>query len=92
MGSRRSWLDPFLAAIAKTHARRQLNQFMHAAHAAARTQDQVLLTKIARNARSDYGREHGFSRIRSYADFIARVPVQTYEDLKPYVQRPSTSR
>ncbi len=87
MASRRSWFDSFLAIAAKTHARRQLNQFMRAARNAVRAQERTLLTKIARNADSDYGRKHGFSRIRRYQDFIARVPVQTYEDLSPYLER-----
>jgi hypothetical protein len=60
---------------------------MRAAQTAVRTQERVLQAKLARNADSEYGRKHGFSRIRSYRDFITRVPVQTYEDLSPYVKR-----
>ena len=85
--STKSWFDPLLAALAKAHAQRQLRGFIRAAHSAKQTQEQVLLAKLARNADSDYGREHGFSSIRSYADFIGRVPVQTYEDLQPYIER-----
>ncbi len=85
--SAKSWFDPLLVALAKAHAQRQLHGFIRAAHSAGRTQEQVLLAKLARNADGDYGREHGFSSIRGYADFISRVPVQTYEDLRPYIER-----
>ena len=60
---------------------------MRAAQTAVQTQERVLQAKLARNADSEYGRKHGFSRIGSYRDFINRVPVQTYEDLSPYVKR-----
>lgn len=36
---------------------------------------------------TEWGRKHGYRDIRSYADFSARVPVQLYDDIKPYVKR-----
>ncbi len=42
---------------------------------------------LARHAQSDFGRRHGFDRIRNYADFTAAVPVGDYESFRPYVQR-----
>ncbi|MCH8966325.1 MAG: GH3 auxin-responsive promoter family protein [Planctomycetes bacterium] len=83
----RSFLDPLLVRVVVAHAQRQFKRFMRAAQTAVQTQERVLLAKIARCADSVYGREHQFSQIRSYQDFIDRVPVQTYDDLKPYVQR-----
>ncbi len=50
-------------------------------------QRSVLRTMIRRNADSDYGRTHGFARIRSYDDFCRHVPLQRYEDLAPYIER-----
>ena len=43
------------------------------------------LIHAARN--TEWGHEHGYRDIRSYADFSARVPVQLYDDIKPYVER-----
>ena len=83
----KSWYDPLLAKLARAHAQRQLNYFMSAAHSAVETQQKTLLRKIRVNTDSDYGRKHDFRRIRTYDDFIRRVPVQTYEDLQPYVER-----
>jgi len=60
---------------------------MRATKSARETQERVLLAKLRRNADSVFGREHGFSRIGSYQDFAAQVPVHTYEDLRPYVKR-----
>ena len=45
------------------------------------------LAKIRRNARSDFGRDHGFSQIESAADFRRRLHVATYDDHHPYIER-----
>jgi len=50
-------------------------------------QEQALLNMLAANAESRYGRDHGFTRIRSIADFQDAVPINTYEDLRPYVDQ-----
>lgn len=34
-----------------------------------------------------YGKETGFDRIRSYADFRRMVPLREYNDLAPYIER-----
>ena len=46
-------------------------------------QQEKLLEIVRRNADTDYGREHGFERIRSVDDFRQAVPPQHYETLAP---------
>ena len=41
---------------------------------------------LARNANTRFGREHGFEMIRSPEEFSEKVPVQTYESLRPYIK------
>lgn len=45
---------------------------------------QSLLTE-ARH--TEWGLKHNYTSIRSYTDFCNRIPIQTYEDIKPYVTR-----
>jgi hypothetical protein len=52
-----------------------------------RYQEQVLRDIIAANAETTYGREHGFANIRTVADFQQAVPINTYEELRPFVDR-----
>ena len=68
-------------------ARRLLARFGRAAQSAAKVQDRLLKEKLARHATSEFGRKHGFARIRTYQDFVRAVPIQSYEDLRPYVDR-----
>jgi len=79
--------DRLLAAIAGVHARAVLRRFLGAARNATAVQERVLLEKIRRNAASDFGREHGFDSVRSYDDFVRRVPIATYDRLAPYIER-----
>ena len=54
-------------------------------------QERWLMRHLARNADTRFGREHGFGEIRSPQEFSARVPVQTYESLRPYIEEQEES-
>lgn len=46
------------------------------------------LFKLVRTARdTEFGKAHGFSSITNYQKFAEQVPVQTYEQLYPYIDR-----
>jgi len=38
-------------------------------------------------ARTEWGRQYDFNSIHNYAGFAGRIPLQTYDTLKPYIQR-----
>jgi len=57
----------------------------HAARPAA-AQATVLRTVLARNRDSRFGSEHHFATIANLDAFRARVPVQQYDDLRPYIE------
>ena len=46
----------------------------------AAAQQAELLKLVAQARHTKFGREHGFDRIRSVADFQLRVPLRSYED------------
>ena len=50
-------------------------------------QEKQLLALIKKARDTEWGRNHDYKGIRTYKDFISRVPLQAYEDLKPYIQR-----
>jgi hypothetical protein len=47
----------------------------------------VLQDLLAAGQYTDFGRQYNFSTIQSLADFKNQVPVQEYEDLKPFIER-----
>jgi hypothetical protein len=50
-------------------------------------QRERLFSILRRNANCAYGRAHGLARVQSVGDFQAALPVATYEDLRPWVER-----
>lgn len=46
----------------------------------------ALTAILERNRGSRFGREHGFSTITDVAAYRARVPVQQYDDLQPWIE------
>lgn len=50
-------------------------------------QEELLLRIVRENAKTEFGREHGFDHIRNISDFKVRVPVSTYDDYPRYIER-----
>ena len=53
----------------------------------AKTQKVVFKELIAKAKNTAFGQDHDFLRIRTHADFKARVPIRDYEELKSYFER-----
>src|SRR5687768_7042351 len=51
------------------------------------TQHVVWQDLLAAGQYTEFGRLHNFSQIQSLADYKKMVPIQEYEDLKPYIER-----
>src|SRR5271157_1120943 len=68
---------------ARRLARAFLDQTLHV----AAVQRQLLLDQIARNADSQFGRDHHFREIRTPDDFRRQVPASGYDRHEPYIDR-----
>ena len=72
--------------ISKTFDSR-LKQIGLYASQASEIQHRVLSRLTRQAAQTEWGRKYDYSSIRNYEDFRKRVPIQTYEEIKPYVER-----
>ena len=72
--------------ISKTFEPR-LKQIDLYATQASEIQHRVLRHLIQQAAHTEWGKKYDYSTIRSYEDFRNRLPIQTYDDIKPYVER-----
>ncbi len=61
--------------------------FSRALRQPAVAQRELLFSILRRDANCIYGRAHSLERVRSVEDFQAALPVATYEDLRPWVER-----
>jgi hypothetical protein len=65
----------------------EAKQFLRDCHRADQVQRDLLRTRLARHADSQFGRDHHFAEIQSAADFRRRVPVAGYDRHEPYIAR-----
>ncbi|MDB5197749.1 MAG: auxin-responsive promoter family protein [Flaviaesturariibacter sp.] len=56
-------------------------------HNAAGAQNAIWQDLLAAGQYTEFGRVHSFSSIQNLQDFKAKVPLQEYDDLKPYIDR-----
>ena len=54
---------------------------------ATAAQEQVFQKLITKGRKTVFGKEHGFDKIKNYADFRSQVPVRDYEALRPWMER-----
>jgi hypothetical protein len=77
-------LKTFLIQQAAAYTHAQIGKWKKT----ALSDQQLLLEKLVSRAKNTaFGVDHGFSEIKTYADFKKRVPVRDYEDLRPYIDR-----
>ncbi len=50
-------------------------------------QQGVLQHLLSTAANTEWGKKYDYRSIRSYEDFKSRIPLQTYEEVKPWVER-----
>lgn len=62
----------------------QMDLFMKYPHD---VQEEWFKKLIAAGRDTEYGAKYGFDGIRNYEQFSKRVPVNTYDSLKPYIDR-----
>ena len=77
-----NWLMKVKIAIIK---RTSYKDFYEGTKRCGVEQNQVLLSIVNSNKNSIFGENHSFDTIATYQDFKKLVPVNTYEDLKPYI-------
>lgn len=52
-----------------------------------RSQEQILDTLIHKNKNTFWGKEHQYNQVKEYEDFKNNVPISTYEQISPYIER-----
>ncbi|NND63417.1 MAG: hypothetical protein HKN48_09515 [Flavobacteriaceae bacterium] len=72
---------------AKLLAKKVVKKISKWASKPVETQQAVLNDLIEKAKNTEFGKDHNFSQINSHADFINRVPIRDYEELKSYVNR-----
>src|SRR6187399_1042718 len=72
----------WMLAGSRAHAR-----FRRAWSDPRRAQEVLLRRFLRQNATTEYGRAHGYDRLRTVEEFRDAVPVVRYEHLEPWIER-----
>ena len=77
----------FKPALAKLFAKNVRKSVLRWSNKPIETQDKVFKSLIKDALHTQFGLDHDFKSIKTHQDFIERVPIRDYEDLKHYVDR-----
>lgn len=77
-------IKSFAAKIFAAYIRKQIDKWAANPH---RTQQKVFRDLIEKATETSFGKDHDFKNIKSHEDFIKKVPVKDYEELRDYIDR-----
>jgi len=77
----------FWSLLSKLLYRAKVKPFLKTLRDPAAAQEQRLHELLRYAAATVYGKRHGFGDISCYEEFVERVPVNQYQDFRPYIQR-----
>lgn len=75
-----------LNSICKEFYKKEYMHFMNACDI-EKVQNEYLIKILAKNSETEYGKKYNFADIYNYNDFAKEVPLTTYEDYKPYIDK-----
>lgn len=67
--------------------RKRITQIEHFMNNPVEVQHGVLSKLLDAAKGTEWGRKYGFDSIENYSTFAGRLPLQKYEDIKPYIDR-----
>ncbi len=67
--------------------RQRIDQIQNFMNHPIETQNGVLFSQLYFAENTDYGKIHGFSSVSNYEDFKRNVPIVTYEDFEPNIEK-----
>ena len=76
-------IKSFLAKPFAAYIYKQIKKGMTTAVA---DQDSIFQNLIKVGSKTDFGKEHNFSEIKTHEDFFTRIPIRDYEEFKIYIE------
>lgn len=77
-------IKSFLAKPFANYIYKQIKKEMETAEADQQT---IFNSLIKTGIKTEFGKEHGFDKIKNHEDFVKQVPIRDYEQFKPYIEK-----
>jgi len=81
---------PIINSVATWFLKKRIHQIELFLKYPNEVQEELLLNLIRTAEHTVIGKQYDYSSIKSYKEFIERVPVSTYEDIEPLIERTRT--
>lgn len=78
---------PIINSIASWVLKQRIHQIELFLKYPNEVQEELLLDLVRSSENTAVGKQYGFSSVKTYETFTQRVPVSTYEDLQPLIER-----
>ncbi|OHX65476.1 GH3 auxin-responsive promoter family protein [Flammeovirga pacifica] len=76
-----------LSSAIQWFTKRRMHQIDHFKQYPVDVQQQLFNDLLSTAKNTEFGKKYGFSDIKSLEDYHQNVPISTYEDLYPYIER-----
>ena len=83
-------IGPFSNLFRRAYAR-PYRRFRTSLSFPQQTQEQLLAELLSGMRETEYGKHYGMAQADRYEEFAAKLPIVTYEDISPWIQRQRTS-
>lgn len=74
-------------SVVNWYIRQRIDQIENFKEHPHETQKGVLFSQLFFAQDTEYGKKYGFKDISTYSDFKSQVPIVTYEDFEPYIEK-----
>lgn len=74
-------------SLIKAYLKPRIGRIEHATHHAEKIQRKTLMYLIHKARSTEWGKMHAYPTIHSKADYVKQVPISTYEQIQPFIQR-----
>jgi hypothetical protein len=78
---------PIINSIASWFLKQRIHQIELFLKYPNEVQEELLMNLIRNSEETVFGKQYDYESIKSYQTFTERVPISTYEDLEPYIER-----
>jgi hypothetical protein len=77
----------FINTVISWYLKKRISQIEYFIDYPHEVQEDLLMKLVTFSEDTEWGKKFDFSSIRTYQEFKERVPLQDYEDIKPYIER-----
>lgn len=78
---------PFINAVATWFFKKRFAQIAHFMQEPVQVQHELMLKLVRQAEDTEYGQLYNFDKIHDYDSFARSMPLQHYDDIKPYIDR-----